>query len=60
LEKDWSARFERTEIQPLPRWVPWLIAECAPIPGPWWAQILAIIGILALFGMKNSKADKTA
>jgi hypothetical protein len=23
-----------------------------PIPGPWWAEILASIGILALFGMK--------
>jgi hypothetical protein len=53
-DKDWEARFRASEIRPMPAYVPWLIAEYAPIPGPWWVQIL-VIGILALFGFGASR-----
>jgi hypothetical protein len=54
--KDWEARFKASEIRPLSNYIPELIVTCAPIPGPWWIQILASIGILALFGLKNHSA----
>ena len=47
-EKDWEARFKPSKTRYIPDYVPWLIAEYAPIPGPWWVQIL-VIGIFALF-----------
>jgi len=65
-EKDWEARFKLSETRYIPDYVPWLIVEYAPIPGPLWVQILLSIGILALFGIKNRGArtnpevDKTA
>ena len=52
-DKDWEARFEASEMLPLPDYIPELIVTYAPIPGPWWVQILASIGILALFGFGN-------
>ena len=60
-DKDWEARFKLSEIRPLPDYVPWLIAEYAPIPGPWWVQIL-VIGILALCGFiaRRPRADASS
>ena len=55
-DKDWEARFKANEIRPLPDYIPALIVTCAPIPGPWRVQILASIGILALFGLKEHAA----
>ena len=56
LLKDWEARFKTSESSPWPDWAPSLIATELPIPGPWWVQILASIGILALFVLKDRSA----
>ena len=57
MDKDWEARFKPSNRRPLPSWAPWLIADFIPIPGPWWVQILAWIGIVvALSGLKSDQS----